>query len=121
MLREGNLDSIVDKSLEGAYNVEAMWKLAELAMYCVEPHSINRPDMRQVVRELTEAVDLEFPRDSAPTTATSDVRGGFTGILEDNTQASYPSTQSSIQTAASPGIGDIPPSITEAWKQPQAR
>lgn len=126
MLHDGNLDAIVDECLKGAYNVEAMWKLAELAMYSVEPHSVNRPDMRQVVRELMEAVDLEHARDSGPTTATSDIHmAGFTSILGDNTQTSYnsyPSTQSSIPDA-SPGTHKSPPSFTstDSWKQPQAR
>ncbi|CAM6093584.1 unnamed protein product [Calypogeia fissa] len=121
MLRDGNVEGIVDPSIRGTYNMEAMWKLAELAMYCVEPHSVNRPDMRQVVRELMEAVDLEHPTDSAPSMVTSNVTMGFTNILKGNTQTSYQSTQSS-KPNASPGTDIDSSSFTpEIMQQPQAR
>lgn len=71
-----------------------------------------------------EAVDLEHPKGSAPTTATSNAKAGFTSILGDNTQTaypSYPSTKSSTQVA-SPGIAMGTSSFSaDILQQPQAR
>ncbi|KAL3684145.1 hypothetical protein R1sor_002167 [Riccia sorocarpa] len=58
-MNSNNLESIIDPHIRGTYNREAMWKLAELAMDCVEPHGVNRPDMNQVVRALIIAVESE--------------------------------------------------------------
>ncbi|KAL3684150.1 hypothetical protein R1sor_002172 [Riccia sorocarpa] len=58
-LNSNDLESIIDPFIKGTYNLESLWKVAELAMYCVEPYGINRPDMNQVVRALGQAVEFE--------------------------------------------------------------
>jgi hypothetical protein len=40
-------------------NQEALWKVAEIAMRCVEPRSIYRPTISEVIQELRQAMDLE--------------------------------------------------------------
>ncbi|KAL3682497.1 hypothetical protein R1sor_000519 [Riccia sorocarpa] len=58
-LNSDDLESIIDPFIKGTYNMESMWKVAQLAMTCVEPYGINRPDMNQVVQALLEAVQLQ--------------------------------------------------------------
>ncbi|KAL3684144.1 hypothetical protein R1sor_002166 [Riccia sorocarpa] len=105
-LNSNDLSSIIDPYIKGMYNVESMWKVAELAMGCVEPSGANRPDMNQVVRALTVAAELEGhterptgvtgPASYQPTgdTATGDNPSTF------NTDSSYPSTQESVTSSS---------------------
>lgn len=58
-LSAGELEPVVDTVLQGEYNLQSMWMMAELAMMCVEPKSIHRPPMSQVVLELQFAVQEE--------------------------------------------------------------
>ncbi|XP_024518736.1 probable LRR receptor-like serine/threonine-protein kinase At1g67720 isoform X1 [Selaginella moellendorffii] len=58
-LQKGDIKSIVDPALGDAPRMESLWKVGEIAMYCVEPHGVNRPTMAEVARELQEALDLE--------------------------------------------------------------
>ena len=59
LLAEGEIKAVVDPSLGDKYNVDCMWKVAELGMMCVEPRPFNRPTMSQVVQELREAIAME--------------------------------------------------------------
>ena len=60
-LELGNIEAILDPSIKKWNpNMESVWKVAELAIWCVEPKGIHRPFMRDVVRELREAWDLEM-------------------------------------------------------------
>ncbi|BFI33791.1 hypothetical protein MPTK2_4g18390 [Marchantia polymorpha subsp. ruderalis] len=95
-LLDNNLDSIVDPVIKsGAYNMESLWKVAELAMGSVEPHGVNRPDMKQVVRGLTEALEFQMARSSA-------VDGGHDPFSpfnsSPNTTESHPMSQSPVSS-----------------------
>ncbi|OAE20945.1 hypothetical protein AXG93_3846s1030 [Marchantia polymorpha subsp. ruderalis] len=57
--RSGDIHSIVDPDLEGKFNTEAMWKVAEMAWASVEAQGTSRPDMGEIVRGLKEAIALE--------------------------------------------------------------
>lgn len=59
LLQTGDLDGIVDPALEQNYSLEAMWKFAELAILSVEPMSYHRPDMSDVVKEISDVIRLE--------------------------------------------------------------
>jgi hypothetical protein len=54
-LARGDLESVVDKALNGDYNTNSMWMVAELAMACVEPRARHRPTISEVVVELESA------------------------------------------------------------------
>ncbi|XP_059074650.1 probable LRR receptor-like serine/threonine-protein kinase At1g67720 [Cryptomeria japonica] len=60
MLLCGKLAELMDSSLDGRYNLESAWKVAEIAYMCVEKESTNRPKMSAVVKELEEAVALAY-------------------------------------------------------------
>jgi hypothetical protein len=55
----GRVLDIVDPSLKGEFNVDSMMKVISLAIRCIELVTVQRPDMKQVVRVITEAIELE--------------------------------------------------------------
>jgi len=59
LLAAGNIKEVVDPRLGENYNLECMWKVAELGMTCVEPRAFNRPTMTDVVEELQDAFAME--------------------------------------------------------------
>ncbi|CAN5973526.1 unnamed protein product [Sphagnum jensenii] len=58
-LQAGVIHPIVDQALGNQFNVESMWKVAEIAMRSVEPYGAHRPTMMQVVADLREAMEIE--------------------------------------------------------------
>ncbi|GLU22320.1 hypothetical protein SLE2022_384070 [Rubroshorea leprosula] len=60
LIERGDIQRIIDPRLQGEFNMNAAWKVVEIAMSCVLPIGIKRPDMSQVVSELKECLDLEM-------------------------------------------------------------
>ncbi|XP_057984619.1 nodulation receptor kinase-like, partial [Hevea brasiliensis] len=58
-IRESKIDEIVDSSIKGGYHAEAMWRVVEAALACIEPFSAYRPCMADIVRELEDALIIE--------------------------------------------------------------
>ena len=58
-LSMGNIESIVDPAMGGEYDVNSIWKVAELALQCKERPSRERPTMTDVVVELKECMELD--------------------------------------------------------------
>jgi serine/threonine protein kinase len=58
-LSEGDIASIADPRMGGQYDVNSVWKVAELALKCKEKPSRERPTMTDVVAELKESLDLQ--------------------------------------------------------------
>ncbi|KAG8642786.1 hypothetical protein MANES_12G121400v8 [Manihot esculenta] len=58
-IRESKIDEIVDPSIKGVYHAEAMWRVVEAALACIEPFSAYRPCMADIVRELEDALIIE--------------------------------------------------------------
>ncbi|MCO5583270.1 hypothetical protein L7F22_037179 [Adiantum nelumboides] len=54
------IDEIVDVSLHGQYDDRSAWKVAEVALACVECTSSRRPKMSEVHLELKEAERMEL-------------------------------------------------------------
>lgn len=59
MLTKGDIKSIIDPDLRGDYDSGSAWKVVELAMSCLNPSSVTRPTMSQVVFELKECLVYE--------------------------------------------------------------
>ncbi|XP_060670423.1 probable LRR receptor-like serine/threonine-protein kinase At1g51860 [Ziziphus jujuba] len=59
MLAKGDIKSIVDRRLDGNFDINSVWKSVEIAMACVPLSSTNRPTMSQVVMELRECLAAE--------------------------------------------------------------
>ncbi|XP_071709829.1 nodulation receptor kinase-like [Rutidosis leptorrhynchoides] len=58
-IRNSRIDEIVDPSIKGGYHTEAMWRVVEVALACIEPFSAYRPSMVDIVRELEDALIIE--------------------------------------------------------------
>ncbi|XP_048527694.1 probable LRR receptor-like serine/threonine-protein kinase At1g51810 [Triticum urartu] len=62
----GNITSVADARLGGAYEVTSMWKLVDTAIACTADAAVGRPTMAAVVAQLKESIALEEARvDSA--------------------------------------------------------
>ncbi|XVF26877.1 hypothetical protein REPUB_Repub14bG0057700 [Reevesia pubescens] len=60
IIQKGDIRQIVDPMLQNEFNVNAAWKAVEIAMSCVPPTSIQRPDISHVLAELKECLALEM-------------------------------------------------------------
>ncbi|RZS19445.1 hypothetical protein BHM03_00051840, partial [Ensete ventricosum] len=63
-LANGNIEDVVDSKLQGEYDVNSLWKVADIAFRCTTQASHQRPSMTDVVAELKESLALECPRDT---------------------------------------------------------
>ncbi|XVE88783.1 hypothetical protein DITRI_Ditri19aG0096600 [Diplodiscus trichospermus] len=51
-----DIQSIMDPRLQGEFDVNAAWKVVDIAMSCSQPASIQWPDMSRVLTELKECI-----------------------------------------------------------------
>ncbi|KAM0921430.1 hypothetical protein ACQ4PT_006824 [Festuca glaucescens] len=58
----GNISSVADVRLRGAYEVTSMWKIVDTAMACTADTSVQRPTMAVVVAQLKDSLALEEAR-----------------------------------------------------------
>ncbi|ERN15230.1 hypothetical protein AMTR_s00056p00191650 [Amborella trichopoda] len=63
-LEKGDIQSVVDRRMQGGYDMNSVWKVAEIAMACTQKIGIKRPTMSEVVNELKGSLNLEFARSS---------------------------------------------------------
>ncbi|KAL1201977.1 putative LRR receptor-like serine/threonine-protein kinase [Cardamine amara subsp. amara] len=62
MLTRGDISNVMDPKLQGVYDSGSAWKALELAITCVNPSSLERPNMSHVVHELKECLISENKR-----------------------------------------------------------
>ncbi|RLM86685.1 putative LRR receptor-like serine/threonine-protein kinase [Panicum miliaceum] len=58
----GDIGSIADSRLRGAYDVSSMWKVVDIAMACAADDGAARPTMADVVAQLKDSMALEDAR-----------------------------------------------------------
>jgi len=59
-LQEGNINEILDPIVKNSNpNLDAIWKVVEIAIQCVEPKAIDRPIMTKVVEQLRVAISIQ--------------------------------------------------------------
>jgi hypothetical protein len=58
-LAKGDIESVVDGNMQGRYDLNSVWKVADLALRCTEQTSSQRPTMADVVVQLKESLELE--------------------------------------------------------------
>ncbi|KAI3883593.1 hypothetical protein MKX03_016275 [Papaver bracteatum] len=56
LVQESRIEDLVDPSIKAGYNAEAMWRVVEVAITCLEPFSAYRPCMSVIARELEDAL-----------------------------------------------------------------
>ncbi|KAL6335739.1 hypothetical protein AAG906_039502 [Vitis piasezkii] len=59
MIERGDIRSIVDPRLQGAFNADSAWKALEIALACVALTGMQRPDMSHVLEDLKECLEME--------------------------------------------------------------
>ncbi|KAJ4768535.1 Leucine-rich repeat protein kinase family protein [Rhynchospora pubera] len=58
-LVRGNIESVVDARMQGDYDLNSVWKVADLALKCTMPCGSQRPTMPEVLIKLKECMELE--------------------------------------------------------------
>ncbi|KAL8193333.1 hypothetical protein R6Q57_026914 [Mikania cordata] len=58
-IENGDIQGIIDPSLGDEYDIQTMWKVAEKALMCVQPHASTRPSMSEVIKEIQDAILIE--------------------------------------------------------------
>ncbi|KAA8518805.1 hypothetical protein F0562_016421 [Nyssa sinensis] len=64
-IESGDIQGIIDPSLCGKYDIQSMWKIAEKALMCVQPHGSMRPSMSEVIKEIQDAISIERGAEAA--------------------------------------------------------
>jgi hypothetical protein len=88
--------------------MDVVWKVAELAIQCVEPRGKHRPSMQDVVRELREVVSLNGP---------SRASDGFVG----NSTYQFRPSSSSADVSSNSSKYSLPQDSNNSMMQPQVR
>ncbi|XP_019438325.1 PREDICTED: probable LRR receptor-like serine/threonine-protein kinase At1g67720 isoform X1 [Lupinus angustifolius] len=71
LIRKGDVISIMDPSLIGNVKTESIWRVAEIAMQCVEQHGASRPRMQEVILAIQDASKIEKGSESQLKLSTS--------------------------------------------------
>ncbi|XP_022944529.1 probable LRR receptor-like serine/threonine-protein kinase At1g67720 isoform X1 [Cucurbita moschata] len=58
-IESGNIRGIIDPSLRFEYDIQSMWKIAEKALMCAQPHGHLRPSMSEVLKEIQDSILIE--------------------------------------------------------------
>lgn len=59
-IESGNIHAIIDESLDrGCYDLQSVWKIAEVAIMCVKPKGAQRPPISEVLKEIQDAIAME--------------------------------------------------------------
>ena len=61
----GIIENVVDERLENKYNLSSIWKVAEVAMTCVQFEGAKIPTMNVVCIDLSEAIGMESNHESS--------------------------------------------------------
>ncbi|CAM6107409.1 unnamed protein product [Calypogeia fissa] len=54
LVTRNNIEALADPALQGAYTRESMWRMADIALACINPVGVNRPHFTQVVNDINE-------------------------------------------------------------------
>ncbi|KAL3628557.1 hypothetical protein CASFOL_027603 [Castilleja foliolosa] len=57
-IESGDIQGIIDPTLH-EYDIQSMWKIAEKALMCVQPHGSMRPSISEVIKEIQDAITIE--------------------------------------------------------------
>ncbi|XP_074274339.1 putative LRR receptor-like serine/threonine-protein kinase At1g67720 isoform X2 [Silene latifolia] len=59
LIRKGDVGSMIDPLLSDSMKLESVWRVAEVAIQCVEQHGISRPRMQEIILAIQDAIKLE--------------------------------------------------------------
>lgn len=58
-IESGDIQGIIDPNVREDYDIQSMWKIAEKALMCVQPHGHMRPSISEVLKEIQDALLIE--------------------------------------------------------------
>uniref|UniRef100_A0A0D9XVY0 non-specific serine/threonine protein kinase n=1 Tax=Leersia perrieri TaxID=77586 RepID=A0A0D9XVY0_9ORYZ len=58
-MESGDIHGIIDQSLDEGYDLQSVWKIAEVATMCVKPKGVQRPSISEVLKEIQDAIAIE--------------------------------------------------------------
>lgn len=64
-IENGDIQGIIDPALGNDYDIQSMWKIAEKALMCVQPHGSMRPSISEVIKEVQDAILIERGAEAA--------------------------------------------------------
>lgn len=59
LIRKGDVISIIDPSLAEQVKIESVWRIAEVAIQCVEQQGASRPRMHEIILAIQDAIKIE--------------------------------------------------------------
>ncbi|KAK4583398.1 hypothetical protein RGQ29_026228 [Quercus rubra] len=72
-IESGDIQGIIDPSLHEEFDIQSIWKIAEKALMCVQPHGHMRPSISEVLKEIQDAITIEREAAGAAREGNSDV------------------------------------------------
>lgn len=72
-IESGDIQGIIDPSLHEEFDIQSIWKIAEKALMCVQPHGHMRPSISEVLKEIQDAITIEREAAVAAREGNSDV------------------------------------------------
>ncbi|XP_040385720.1 probable LRR receptor-like serine/threonine-protein kinase At1g67720 [Oryza brachyantha] len=67
-MESGDIHGIIDQSLDAGYDLQSVWKIAEVATMCVKPKGLMRPSISEVLKEIQDAIAIERGGPELPST-----------------------------------------------------
>ena len=67
--------SIVDPFLVGNVKIESIWRIAEVAIQCVEQRGYSRPKMQEIILAIQDAIKIEKGNEGNTKLASGSSRG----------------------------------------------
>ncbi|XVF43824.1 hypothetical protein PTKIN_Ptkin02bG0071200 [Pterospermum kingtungense] len=69
LIRKGDVISMADPFLVGNVKIESVWRIAEVAIQCVEQHGYSRPKMQEIILAIQDAIKIEKGDEGNPKSA----------------------------------------------------
>ncbi|KAI7748881.1 hypothetical protein M8C21_032802 [Ambrosia artemisiifolia] len=71
LIRKGDVVSIIDPTIANNVKIESVWRIAEVAIQCVEQHGSSRPKMQEIILAIQDAIKIEKGNDGKITSESS--------------------------------------------------
>ncbi|XWS34658.1 hypothetical protein CRYUN_Cryun21dG0056600 [Craigia yunnanensis] len=75
LIRKGDVISIVDPFLAGNVKIDSIWRIAEVAIQCVEQRGYSRPKMQEIILAIQDGIKIEKGNEGNTKLASGSSRG----------------------------------------------
>ncbi|CAN4090496.1 unnamed protein product [Withania somnifera] len=98
LIRKGNVTSIMDPALVGHVKMESVWRIAEVAIQCVERHGMSRPRMHEILLAIQDAIKIGKGIDKLSSSGNSKAQSSRKTLLTSFLDVESPEISSSSLT-----------------------